>query len=77
MHIYPPLTRPALARALGTLYLGIPVGDLFTVMEAWQSDKQIADAMRVILDIEHEASSAVTMQPGLLALLALLKERQV
>jgi hypothetical protein len=34
---------------------GIPVGDLFTVMEAWQDDGRIKAAMDVILEIEAGA----------------------
>ncbi|KAJ9518124.1 hypothetical protein QJQ45_010042 [Haematococcus lacustris] len=55
---------------------GIPVGDLFTVMESWQP-AAIQRAMAIILDIEAEAATRVTCKEGLDELLLTLKELQV
>ncbi|KAL6762209.1 HAD-like domain-containing protein [Haematococcus lacustris] len=55
---------------------GIPVGDLFTVMESWQP-AAIQRAMTIILDIEAEAAARVTCKEGLDELLLTLKELQV
>ena len=43
---------------------GIPEGDLFTVMEAWREERRIAAAMDVILAIEAEAATRVSLKPG-------------
>ncbi len=56
---------------------GIPVGDLFTVMESWQQDSRILAAMTTILDIEAHAAAAVSAKPGLMQLLQLLRDRKV
>ncbi|KXZ45261.1 hypothetical protein GPECTOR_56g357 [Gonium pectorale] len=56
---------------------GIPMGDLFTVMESWDDAARIAASMSTILDIEAGAAAAVSAKPGLMQLLALLRERQV
>ncbi|GIL87479.1 hypothetical protein Vretimale_1626 [Volvox reticuliferus] len=56
---------------------GIPVGDLFTVMESWDEDARIRASMTTILEIEEQAARAVSAKPGLMPLLQLLKDRQV
>ncbi|KAG2444612.1 hypothetical protein HXX76_001356 [Chlamydomonas incerta] len=56
---------------------GIPIGDLFTVMESWEEDSRILGSMNTILDIEADAAKAVSAKPGLMELLQLLKDRQV
>ncbi|KAG2487568.1 hypothetical protein HYH03_013847 [Edaphochlamys debaryana] len=56
---------------------GIPMGDLFTVMEAWGEPARIAGAMDTILQIEAEAAKAVSAMPGLMPLLELIREKQV
>ncbi|EFJ44982.1 hypothetical protein VOLCADRAFT_106209 [Volvox carteri f. nagariensis] len=56
---------------------GIPVGDLFTVMESWGQDSRILAAMTTILQIEEQAARAVSAKPGLLQLLQLIKDHKV
>ncbi|KAL4425887.1 hypothetical protein ABPG75_009903 [Micractinium tetrahymenae] len=52
---------------------GIPVGDLFTVMESWDDGDRIKRSMDTILELEAQASAALQAQPGLLELLAFLR----
>jgi hypothetical protein len=54
----------------------IPQGDLFTVLEA-SSPEHIKQAMEVILDIEAEAAAKVSMKPGLIKILTLLRDNKV
>lgn len=42
----------------------IPAGDLFTVMEAWPEAAKIKRSMDIILDIEAEAATRVSLKPG-------------
>lgn len=42
----------------------IPVGDLFTVMEAWEDQSKIKRSMDIILSIEAEAATTVSLKPG-------------
>lgn len=55
----------------------IPVGDLFTVMESWDDGDRIKRSMDVILQLEAQASAALTPQPGLPELLAFLRSSGV
>jgi hypothetical protein len=52
---------------------GIPVGDLFTVMESWVDGARIKAAMDVILELEAQACADLQPQPGLLELLGFLR----
>ncbi|KAI8468343.1 MAG: HAD-like domain-containing protein [Monoraphidium minutum] len=56
---------------------GIPVGDLFVAMESWEEPEEVARAMGVILEIEAEASKTVSAMPGLLELMATLRDHDV
>ncbi|GLC58380.1 hypothetical protein PLESTB_001352600 [Pleodorina starrii] len=56
---------------------GIPVGDLFTVMESWEEEPRIAASMATILQIEAQAAAAVSAKPGLMELMQLLRDKQV
>ena len=52
---------------------GIPVGDLFTVMESWDDGDRIKRSMETILELEAQASASLEPMPGLLSLLAFLR----
>jgi len=56
---------------------GIKQGDLFTVMESWDEDTEITRAMDVILEIEADAQTRLTLQEGLVDLLMALRDLQV
>ena len=56
---------------------GIPVGDLFTVMERWEDPARIRAAMAVILEMEADARATLALQPGLVPLLESLRSRGV
>ncbi|GAX82142.1 hypothetical protein CEUSTIGMA_g9570.t1 [Chlamydomonas eustigma] len=83
-----PVTQKFLYEGDGTLTEGhidfadmrqrtkIPQGDLFTVLEA-STPEHIKQAMGVILDIEAEAAAKVSMKPGLIKALTLLRDNKV
>jgi phosphoglycolate phosphatase-like HAD superfamily hydrolase len=54
--------------------IDIPEGDLFTVMETWSDGGRIKRSMATILEIEAVAAAASTGMPGLLELLAFLRD---
>eukprot|EP00191_Tetraselmis_sp_GSL018_P010757 CAMPEP_0177619220 /NCGR_PEP_ID=MMETSP0419_2-20121207/26122_1 /TAXON_ID=582737 /ORGANISM="Tetraselmis sp., Strain GSL018" /LENGTH=222 /DNA_ID=CAMNT_0019118429 /DNA_START=307 /DNA_END=973 /DNA_ORIENTATION=+ len=56
---------------------GISKGDLFTVMESWDGEEEITEAMEVILELEAEARKSLTLKEGLESLLELLKKSKV
>ena len=70
------LSEPVKPPPSCTAFPGIPQGDLFTVLEA-STPEHIQHAMNVILEIEAEAAQRVSLKPGLLPLLQLLRERKV
>lgn len=53
--------------------VGIPVGDLFTVMESWGDGERIKSSMDFILELEAQASATLTAMPGLLNVLSYLR----
>lgn len=54
--------------------INIPVGDLFTVMESWDDGERIKRSMDTILEIEATAAAEAKPMPGLLDLLAYLRD---
>ncbi|GAB4824051.1 hypothetical protein N2152v2_011097 [Parachlorella kessleri] len=56
---------------------GIPAGDLFTVMESWDDGDRIKQSMDVILELEAKAATELQIQPGLLEVLAFLRDNKV
>jgi HAD superfamily hydrolase (TIGR01549 family) len=66
------LTVSNIDYALMRASIDVPEGDLFTVMEGWNSGQRISDAMEAILAIEATAAADVQPMDGLEELLALL-----
>lgn len=56
---------------------GIEQGDLFTVMESWDEDEKITRAMDVILEIEADAQTRLSLKEGLVELFMMLRDQQV
>ena len=57
--------------------LEIPEGDLFTVIETWDDGDRILESMDTILEIEDVAAKQTQGMPGVVELLAYLKEQDV
>lgn len=54
--------------------IGIPTGDLFTVMESWTDGSRIKKSMDTILEIEAVAAAQSEAMPGLFELLSYLQQ---